>query len=211
MQSKDHWEAVYATKPSTEVSWYQLAPTLSLAWIRQLDLPADASIADIGGGASTLVDHLLSAGFHHVTVVDLAGHALAAARARLGAKAASVRWIEGDVTHPVLPASSVDLWHDRAVFHFLTDQKDREAYVAQARRAIRANGQLIIATFAPDGPTHCSGLPVARYDAAALHAEFAPAFDLVAHATEVHMTPAGHAQSFLYCRFKPHDSTLMPD
>ncbi|QWC92013.1 class I SAM-dependent methyltransferase [Cupriavidus metallidurans] len=211
MQSKDHWETVYATKPPTEVSWYQSAPTLSLDLIRKLDLPADAAIADIGGGASTLVDHLLSQGFHRLVVIDLAGHALAAARDRLGARAAGVRWIEGDVTTPVLPEASVDLWHDRAVFHFLTTSEDRGAYVAQARRAVRPGGHLIIATFALDGPMQCSGLPVARYDVAGLRAEFAPAFDLVAHTTETHTTPAGHKQSFLYCHFVPHPSVLMPD
>jgi len=204
MHSKDHWENVYATKSPTEVSWYQTRPTSSLALIGKLGLLPDAVIADIGGGASTLVDNLLAQGFHNLAVVDLAGHALAAARARLGAQAENVRWIEGDVTTPVLPEASVDVWHDRAVFHFLTGKVAREAYVAQAGRAIRPNGHLIIATFAADGPTHCSGLPVMRYDAAALQAEFAPAFDLVEHTIEAHATPAGSTQSFLYCHFVPH-------
>jgi len=204
MHSKDHWENVYATKSPAEVSWYQARPALSLALIGKLGLAPDAVIADIGGGASTLVDNLLAQGFHNLAVVDLAGHALAAARSRLGARAAGVQWIEGDVTTPVLPESSVDLWHDRAVFHFLTGKDAREAYVTQARRAIRPGGHLIIATFAADGPTHCSGLPVMRYDAAALQAEFEQAFDLVGHATETHATPGGRMQSFLYCEFVPH-------
>jgi ubiquinone/menaquinone biosynthesis C-methylase UbiE len=205
MHSKDHWENVYASHSPTEVSWYQTRPALSLALIGKLGLPPEAAIADIGGGASTLVDGLLAEGFRNLAVVDLAGHALDAARARLGSQAANVRWIEGDVTTPVLPEASVDVWHDRAVFHFLTGKASRVAYVAQARRAIRPGGHLIIATFAEDGPTHCSGLPVMRYDAAALQAEFAPAFDLVEQTTEAHKTPAGRTQSFLYCHFVPHD------
>jgi SAM-dependent methyltransferase len=134
-----------------------------------------------------------------VTVFDLSAAALAAARARLGPSAAAVRWIEGDILTASLPSLAFDVWHDRAVFHFLTSQEDRRAYVAQVLRAVKPGGHVIVATFAEDGPERCSGLPVMRYSAEALHAEFGPSFALMAQEREAHQTPAGAVQPFVYC------------
>lgn len=199
MQSKEHWEHVYASKATDAVSWYQPHAERSLSLIRNARILPTAEIIDVGGGASTLVDDLLADGHRAITVLDLSGRALDAAKARLGAMAAAVRWIEGDVTKVHLPARTYDVWHDRAVFHFLTDPKDREAYVAQVLRAVKPGGHVIVATFAEDGPLRCSGLPVVRYRPEALHAEFGAAFELVEHEREDHLTPSGARQSFVYC------------
>lgn len=199
MDAQQHWQQVYERKQPQFVSWF--APHLhrSLRRIRALDLPKNARIADIGGGASTLVDDLLDEGFDNVAVVDLAPPALAHSRARLGDRAAMVDWIAGDATSPLLPDASVDLWHDRAVFHFLTDPAQRAAYIEQVRRCVRPGGHVIIATFAPDGPEQCSGLPVARYDADGIHDAFGAGFVKVGSDAEQHQTPAGGTQSFVYC------------
>jgi hypothetical protein len=156
-------------------------------------------IIDVGGGASVLVDELLTAGYTDLTVMDLAGTALAVALSRLGARADEVHWLEADVRQVALPAAHYADWHDRAVFHFLTEPGDRAAYVAQVERSVRSGGHMLVATFAEDGPTRCSGLPVARYSAAALHDEFGPAFELVSSAREQHVTPTGERQAFTYC------------
>ena len=146
-----------------------------------------------------LVDDLLDAGHSDLTVLDLSGAALTAARARLGQRADSVHWLEGDVTRVELPKARFALWHDRAVFHFLTTPEQREAYVRQVLHAVKPGGHVIVATFAEDGPTECSGLPVMRYDADGLHGEFGAPFELLGHEREEHVTPAGRVQSFLYC------------
>jgi ubiquinone/menaquinone biosynthesis C-methylase UbiE len=194
-----HWDQVYRTKRPDEVSWYQRDPALSLEFIQRLVPDLSASIVDVGGGASKLVDRLLQLGYSDVTVLDVSANALELARGRLGHEASRVRWIAGDVLATPLSNASFDLWHDRAVFHFLTDAKDRSAYVSQVRRALRPNGSVVIATFAEDGQTRCSGLPVARYSANALHSEFGPAFELVDSAREQHVTPASVTQAFTYC------------
>jgi len=199
MQAKNHWEQVYATKPSTEVSWYQPRATRSLDLIRAIGLARDAAIIDVGGGASTLIDDLLDDGYRDLSVLDLSGEALAIARGRLGWRAAAVRWIEADATTAALPQQRFDVWHDRAVFHFLTGEAERRAYVLQAMRAVKPGGHVIVATFAPDGPGQCSGLPVMQYDPDGLHGEFGPAFELVGHDDETHLTPAGRVQHFIYC------------
>lgn len=199
MQAKAHWERVYATKDATEVSWFQPHAERSLQLIRDAGTPLTARIIDVGGGASTLVDDLLDAGYRDVTVLDLSANALAVARARLGPRAAGVRWLEANVLEADLPAQGYDVWHDRAVFHFLTAPEDRRAYVAQVLHAVRPGGLVIVATFAEDGPTQCSGLDVMRYDADGLHAEFGKPFTLLAHASEAHQTPAGRIQQFIYC------------
>lgn len=153
----------------------------------------------MGGGASTLVDDLLDAGYTNLTVLDLSAHALAAAHKRLGARAQRVRWLEANVLDAALPRHSYDVWHDRALFHFLTASADRRVYVRQVLHAVRPGGLVIIATFAPDGPDRCSGLPVVRYDAEGLHAEFGAPFRLLRHEREAHHTPAGKVQQFIYC------------
>jgi ubiquinone/menaquinone biosynthesis C-methylase UbiE len=202
MTRREHWESVYAGKAATEVSWYQPHALRSMQLIRDAGVPASAAIVDIGGGASTLVDDLVAAGFDKVTVMDISGAALAIARARLGPASDRVRWIESDVLEYPFPGAAFDVWHDRAVFHFLTHDEDRRAYVEAARRALKAGGILIVATFADDGPTRCSGLPVMRYDANALQAAFGPDFETIACDRHVHRTPAGVAQSFVQCALR---------
>jgi len=204
MEPKSHWENVYATKAATAVSWFQAHADLSLRLIAETGASTDASIIDVGGGASTLVDDLLARGYTSLCVLDLSAAALNAARARLGRDAEQVRWIEGDITTVQLPAQAYDIWHDRAVFHFLTEAPARAAYVQQARRALRPGGHAVVAAFGPEGPLQCSGLPVRRYAPEALHAEFGAAFELVAHASEAHRTPAGKVQQFVYCHCIAH-------
>jgi 2-polyprenyl-3-methyl-5-hydroxy-6-metoxy-1,4-benzoquinol methylase len=199
MQSKEHWQHVYTTKPTNAVSWFQEHADRSLQLIRDAGIARTASIIDVGGGASTLVDDLLRSGYRALTVLDLSAAALAVAQRRLGTRAREVRWQEADITAVALPAHAYDLWHDRAVFHFLTSPEQRSAYVQAVIRAVKPGGHVIVATFAEDGPTQCSGLPVMRYRADALHAEFGQPFELVKHENEEHHTPLGKVQKFVYC------------
>jgi 2-polyprenyl-3-methyl-5-hydroxy-6-metoxy-1,4-benzoquinol methylase len=199
VQSKDHWENVYTTKAADEVSWFQEHAALSLKLIQEAGLPLTASIIDVGGGASTLVDDLLASGYENVTVLDLSGAALATAKARLGARAADVQWLDANILDAELGLNTYDLWHDRAVFHFLTSEQERCAYVRAVLRAVKPGGLVIVATFAEDGPSKCSGLPVMRYDAKELHAEFGETFVLLGHEKESHHTPGGNEQKFVYC------------
>jgi ubiquinone/menaquinone biosynthesis C-methylase UbiE len=205
MDVKNHWESIYSEKAATDVSWYQREASLSIQLIQHVAPGKTHSILDVGGGASTLVDSLISLKYADITVLDIAANALANARSRLGSKSERVRWIAGDVLTIDLPDHSVDVWHDRAVFHFLLLPEDRQRYVAQVRRLVRPNGHVIIATFAEDGPTRCSGLPVARYDAAQLHGEFGDDFQLLNTIREEHLTPGGGRQRFRYClcSFRP--------
>ena len=199
MQPKEHWERVYATKPADNVSWFQAHAKQSLRLIRGAGVPCSASIIDVGGGASTLVDDLLDSGYSAITVLDLSAAALAAARKRLGSRSSAVQWIEANITDVLLPVHSYDVWHDRAVFHFLTSPLERHAYVEAVLRAVKPGGHVIVATFAEDGPTQCSGLPVMRYSANELHAEFGAPFTLLQHEKEEHHTPFGTVQKFVYC------------
>lgn len=199
MSDKRHWDTVYASKAVDEVSWFQPHPEQSLALLDRAGIQADAPIIDVGAGASCLVDALLDRGFGRVSVLDISAAALAHARARLGPRAAGVTWIEGDIRDVPLPESGYAVWHDRAVFHFLTDPAHRRAYLAQVRRALRPDGCLVVATFAPDGPSQCSGLPVVRYTPEALMAEFGDTFRLMEHVAEAHHTPSGKVQHFIYC------------
>lgn len=199
MQSKEHWEKIYTTKSVTEVSWFQEHAELSLKLIRQAGVSTSASIIDVGGGASTLVDDLLGHGYQNVTVLDLSGSALTTARTRLGGQAGRVKWIEANVLDVDFPPHAYDVWHDRAVFHFLTTDEERHAYVQQVLRAVKPGGLVIVATFAEDGPTRCSGLPVMRYSADELHGQFGDHFVLLCHEKECHHTPAGKEQQFVYC------------
>lgn len=203
--SKDHWEKVYQTKQPDAVSWFQEHATRSLDLIRSTGAPLSANIIDVGGGASTLVDDLLASGFKNVSVLDLSASALDVARKRLGTAGNSVTWIAGDIRSVALPAHHYDIWHDRAVFHFLTDPADRAAYIDQVMKSVKPGGHVIVATFAPDGPEQCSGLPVVRYSADELHQEFGASFKLVEHISEEHKTPWGSIQHFVYCHcLKPH-------
>lgn len=204
-----HWEGVYATRSPLEVSWYQPRPEVSLRLIAHAAVPRTSRILDVGGGASTLVDALLADGYADVAVADIAAPALAAARARLGAAAGRVRWIVADATDWT-PPSPVALWHDRAVFHFLTDARDRARYMDALRGAVVPGGTVIIAAFAEDGPARCSGLPVRRTSAAMLAAELGDDFICEETAPEAHRTPGGAVQSFLYARFTRRAATGSP-
>jgi ubiquinone/menaquinone biosynthesis C-methylase UbiE len=206
MQIKKHWEKVYTSKAANAVSWFQPHAGLSLDLIKGTGVGHDAAIIDVGGGTSTLADDLLANGYTNLTVLDLSAAALAAARSRLGAGAANVRWIEADITKADLPAHQFAVWHDRAVFHFLTSPEDRAAYVQAVFRAVKPGGHVIVATFAEDGPDRCSGLPVMRYSADGLHAEFGESFKLLRHEKEAHHTPAGKVQQFVYCYCRTKDS-----
>ena len=197
-----HWDAVYASKPATAVTWYQPHAQTSLRLIADTGVPLDAAIVDVGGGASTLVDDLLDLGHGNVSVLDLSAAALQIAKARLGLRAEGVHWIEADVTAAELPPHAFDLWHDRAVFHFLTDPVARRRYVDTVLRSVKPGGHVIVATFAEDGPTKCSGLPVMRYSAPQLQAALGDAFVLAHHEHENHVTPSGAVQSFVYCSFR---------
>lgn len=196
MSDQAHWERVYQTKQPTEVSWYRPHLELSLELIAQA---GGVDIIDVGAGESTLADDLLARSDVRLTALDLSATALDATRRRLGAAAARVRWIEGDVTSVVLPEAAYDVWHDRAVFHFLTDAAARARYVEQVARSVRPGGHVIVGTFGPRGPLQCSGLDIARYDAQGLHGEFGRRFELLQHREEVHATPAGREQQFVWC------------
>lgn len=202
MKRKAHWEDVYRTKAPEEVSWFQPHSERSLDLVRDFAPDHRAAIIDVGGGASTLVDDLMSEGFDNLTVLDLSGAALTEARQRLGALAAGVHWIEADALEVRLPEASVDLWHDRAVFHFLTSIDGQQRYVEQARNAMKSGGHVVMATFAEDGPTKCSGLAVQRYSPESLRAVFGTGFHLVHTSRETHVTPAGRKQAFIYCVFQ---------
>lgn len=199
MDRKQHWEQVYTTKASDAVSWFQEHADQSLRMIHHTGLGKNAAIIDVGGGASTLVDDLVAEGYTDVTVIDLSPTALAVAKQRLGPHSSVVHWIEGDITRVESPIHHFDIWHDRAVFHFLTEPADRNAYVAQVMNSVRPGGHVIVATFAEDGPEKCSGLSVMRYQPESLHAEFGDAFRLVNHEKEAHHTPFGTVQQFIYC------------
>lgn len=204
METKSHWERVYATRAPNAVSWYQPHAQLSLDLIRRIGAGPGTRVIDVGGGASTLVDDLLAADVGDVTVLDISAAALRLAQQRLGDRAAKVHWIDGDITRVQLPKSTYDIWHDRAVFHFLTDPADRAAYVDQVRRAVRPGGHVIVAAFGPEGPAQCSGLPVMRYEPGELHGQFGGHFELVDHVSEAHHTPAGAVQQFVYCHCVLH-------
>lgn len=204
MENKTHWEHIYHTKESTQVSWYQLHPRLSLQYIQNTGVNKTAHIIDVGGGTSTLVDHLLDDGFQHITVLDVAVAALKLAQQRLGKRAESVTWLEADITQTVLPHHEYDVWHDRAVFHFLTAAQDRQHYINTVKEAVKPGGHVIVATFANDGPERCSGLEVARYDPQGLHNEFGADFELLDSAREEHHTPFGTEQKFIYCYCRKH-------
>ena len=199
MDTKTHWEHIYRTKEPTEVSWYQNHAQYSLQFIRNTGVQKTGHIIDIGGGASTLVADLLTDGFRNISVLDISSHALQFARQRLGGRASHVQWIEADITQVELPKLTFDVWHDRAVFHFLTNAEDRQRYVELVRLSVKQGGHVIVVTFALDGPEKCSGLDVFRYSEDTLHNEFGNDFEVVDSMRETHHTPFGTDQKFVYC------------
>jgi len=204
MNTKPHWENIYQSKAPTRVSWYQEHSRLSLEYISRTGVNKTDQIIDIGGGASTLVDDLLTNEYKHINVLDISAAALRAAQQRLGARAKEVTWIEADITQAQLPDQFYDVWHDRAVFHFLTQPEDRQRYVQAVRHAVKSGGHVIVATFASDGPDHCSGLEVVRYSEDSLHGEFGEEFKVVESKQETHHTPFGTEQKFIYCYCRKH-------
>jgi len=197
---KEHWEKIYGEKAPLEVSWYQKEPTMSLQFIHDTRLAYDAPMIDIGGGASVLVDYLCNEGYTNIAVLDLSATALAYARNRLGDNAKHVEWYEDDITR-FKPPHPFSLWHDRAVFHFLTAASDRHDYIKILKNTLRPGGHLIIAAFAIGGPTQCSGLDIVQYDAHKLAAELGGDFELLEERHEVHNTPSDKMQEFNYFRF----------
>jgi len=181
------------------VRWYQPEARLSHELIRRVATDRSSAILDVGGGASTLVDSLVADGYSNVTVLDIAANALAAARARLGAAAGEVRWMTGDVLDPEIADHTIDVWHDRAVFHFLTDAEDRQKYVDLVMRSLKPGGHIIVASFGPNGPRKCSGLDVVRYSPESMHGEFGSQFELINSFSETHNTPFGTTQELVYC------------
>jgi 2-polyprenyl-3-methyl-5-hydroxy-6-metoxy-1,4-benzoquinol methylase len=204
MNTKTHWEHIYETKAPTQVSWYQEHARFSLQYIRRTGIRKTDAIIDVGGGASTLVDDLVADGYQQISILDVSAVALQLARQRLGTRAVEVNWIEADITQADLPEQAYDLWHDRAVFHFLTQTIDRQRYIETVRHAVRVGGHIILATFAPDGPERCSGLDVVRYSPESLHREFGGDFEVVDSTRETHHTPFGTEQKFIYCYCRMH-------
>ena len=202
--TKRHWENIYATKAPDTVSWYRQHLEASVALIERAAESRDASIIDVGGGESTLVDDLLLRGYNNLTVLDVSQTAIEVTKKRLGSGAEQVRWLVGDIVEIELEQHAFDLWHDRAVFHFLTTLEQRRTYVRQVTGAVRPGGHVIVSTFGPEGPTRCSGLDVMRYDAESLHNEFGTRFRLVQSQKELHPTPFGTTQQFLYCYCQLH-------
>lgn len=198
---RPHWEAIYGDRKPDEVSWFQESPALSFELIRETAPAKDERIIDVGGGASRLVDSLLSGGHTNLTVLDISGRALAYSKGRLGSRSKDISWVESDVL-AFAPAAPYDVWHDRAVFHFLTEEAEREAYLGVLRRSLTPGGAVILAAFAPDGPEQCSGLPVRRYDAKLLRETFGEGFQLVREEAETHVTPWKTEQKFAYFLLK---------
>lgn len=199
MDAKTYWEKIYTTKAPGAVSWYRPHLEISLALIERAAEARSASIIDVGGGESTLVDDLLLRGYKNITVLDVSQTAIDLTKSRLGSAAEHVRWLVADVAEIELEPRAYDLWHDRAVFHFLTAREQRAAYVRQVARSVKPGGHIIVSTFGSEGPTTCSGLEVMRYDAQSLHGEFGGRFRLVESSKELHHTPFGTTQQFLYC------------
>ena len=197
-----HWQTLYRTKAPTQLSWYQPHLTTSLRLLAMTGVGLEGQTIDVGGGASTFVDDCLERGFKDMTVLDLSSEALKVAKERLGKQAGNVTWIEGDVTQDTLPSSAYDVWHDRAVFHFLADPQARQRYVTAMHRAVKPGGHVIIAAFGPHGPPRCSGLDVVRYAPETLQAEFGQGMFLTDSLSEDHRTPFGTIQEFIYCHFR---------
>ena len=202
MNHNKHWEQTYSSNQTEALGWYTPHLQTSLSWIQELGLDANAPIIDVGGGTSTLVDDLLEAGQRSITVLDISDKALSLARARLGEKAKLVKWLEGNITSLDLPAQYYELWHDRAVFHFLTEPEQQEKYRERLLNALKPGGHLIIGTFTTEAPPKCSGLPVQRYNQEQLENTLGGEFELMRHNKALHITPGGVEQMYLYCHFR---------
>jgi 2-polyprenyl-3-methyl-5-hydroxy-6-metoxy-1,4-benzoquinol methylase len=202
MSVKNHWEKIYNAKAPDRVSWYRPHLETSLALIERAAAKYSASIIDVGGGESTLVDDLLARGYENITILDVSQTAIYVTKKRLGLPAEQIHWLVADITDTQLEPGAYDVWHDRAVFHFLTASEQRAAYVRQVARAVKPGGHVIVCTFGPEGPTKCSGLDVIRYDAESLHDQFGVHFRLVESSKELHRTPFGTTQQFLFCYCK---------
>ncbi|CAG8473918.1 15655_t:CDS:1 [Cetraspora pellucida] len=199
---ENHWETVYKTKAPNDVSWYCPHLETSLRFIEKATQSQNLSIIDVGGGQSTLVDDLLARGYQNISVLDISETAINGTKERLGKAAKNVKWLTADITQVKLPEHYYDVWHDRAVFHFLTTPEQRAAYVKQVALAMKSGGHVIMSTFGPQGPEKCSGLEVIRYDAESLREQFGEQFQLIDSITEIHQTPFDTKQQFLYCYFK---------
>lgn len=210
MVTREHWEQVYQHKLHTKASWFQKHATLSIGLIQTIQPATTGAIIDIGGGSSTLVDDLLAHHYTNITVLDISAKALQISKERLADKAGAVTWIESSVLNYDTPVNKYDVWHDRATFHFLTSAKDRQAYVNTVVHAVKPGGHVILATFTKQGPAQCSGLPVIRYDANDLQAALGKHFILLKQMEEIHTTPDGKEQPFIYCLFKvKHDIAML--
>ncbi|MCA0457998.1 MAG: class I SAM-dependent methyltransferase [Chloroflexi bacterium] len=202
MNDQKHWADIYQTKAPDNVSWYQTRPDISLDLIQQTGIKLDEALIDVGAGASTLVDYLIKAHYQDITLLDIAADALEITRTRLGAASEGIQWLVGDITEVKLLPEQYAVWHDRAVFHFLTGSALQQRYIEQVRHALKPDGHMVIATFAPDGPQQCSGLNVAQYDAAGLQRAFGAGFRLINSMGETHRTPWGSDQRFTYCHLQ---------
>ena len=202
MDARSHWEQVYATKDPEQVSWFRPHLERSLELIERAAPDRSASLLDVGAGQSTLVEDLLGLGYENISVLEISQTALDGLKARVGQAGRAIRWICGDVTETELPEASFDLWHDRAVFHFLTEAGQRRAYVERAKSALKPGGSLIVSTFGPSGPERCSGLATMRYDVSSLGSEFGDRFRLVESSLDLHETPSGAVQPFLSCWYR---------
>lgn len=198
---KDHWEKVYSEKEENQVSWFQEKPAISLDWIQEMQPDPNSRVLDVGGGDSRLVDYLLETGYHNITVLDISSKALDRSKSRLGKKAERVQWMEADAVNFSLEAP-VDLWHDRAAFHFLTEEQDIGSYIQLIKEGVKPGGHAIIATFSKAGPTRCSGISVQQYDQGDLEALLAPEFELIKSRNFDHQTPSGTTQNFLFTAFR---------
>ena len=199
MNKKTHWETVYQTKSDQQVSWYRDHLDNSLRMILNTKVGKDAAIIDVGGGSSTLADDLLDNGFADISVLDISASAMKKSQARLGSQAKQIEWLEADITNVSLPKNYYDIWHDRAVFHFLTDAEDRQKYVKLVMNSLKIGGHIIVASFGENGPLKCSGLDVVRYSPETMHNEFGNEFKLIKSLNETHQTPFGTTQEFIYC------------
>ena len=202
MDARSHWEQVHATKDPRQVSWFSPHLERSLELIERAAPDRSASLLDVGAGQSTLVEDLLGLGYENISVLEISQTALDGLKARVGQAGRAIRWICGDVTETALAEASFDLWHDRAVFHFLTEAGQRRAYVERVRRALKPGGSLIVSTFGPSGPERCSGLATMRYDVSSLGSEFGDGFTLVESSLDLHETPSGAVQQFLSCWYR---------
>lgn len=198
--TKSHWEGIYTEKPPQDVSWFQQEPTISLKIIQRIG-DKNARIIDVGGGASVLVDHLLKLGYSNLAVLDISGKAIEYVKKRLSDQATKIEWFEKDITE-FIPLHTYDIWHDRAVFHFLIDIKSRQLYINALKNTVKSGSHVIIATFAKDGPTKCSGLDIVQYDNRSIQHELGNEFILLESQFETHITPAGREQHFIYFIFQ---------